>query len=173
MGNWGDDERSAEIREFLLGPADRMRERRFAIWGVRYPADALLALREAGVTYGGYLPNLAAPAVYAASGLTVHVPRQQYTAAMRGIPTIRVFEALASGTTLIWAPWADSEALFRPGDLRFVTTGAQMEDAMRELLDDSKEARAQAERGLETVLARHTCRHRAAELTAICEEVVG
>lgn len=173
VGNWGDDERAAEIREFLLGPASRMPERRFAIWGVRYPAEALAALDEAGAVYDGYLPNLEAPAVYAASALTVHIPRQQYAATMRGIPTIRVFEVLASGVPLVSAPWEDTEELFRPRDLRFVTSGDQMEHILRELLDDPEAAEEQAARGLETVLARHTCRHRALELTAICEEVLG
>ena len=172
IGNWGDDERAAEIREFLLAPAIHTPERRFAIWGVRYPEEALRALRAAGVTYHGYLPNLDAPAVYAASRLTVHIPRQQYAAAMRGIPTIRVFEALASGIPLLSAPWEDTEKLFRPDDLCFVQTGKSMENSMRALLEDQPEAEAQAARGLETVLARHTCSHRAAELTQICEEVL-
>ena len=44
--------------------------------------------------------------------LTVHIPRQQYTRAMTGIPTIRVFEALACGIPLISAPWSDTEHLF-------------------------------------------------------------
>jgi spore maturation protein CgeB len=43
---------------------------------------------------------------------------------------------------------------------------------MVRLLDQPQEAEAQAARGLETVLARHTCAHRAEELTAICEEVL-
>jgi spore maturation protein CgeB len=33
-----------------------------------------------------------------------------------GIPTIRVFEALACGIPLVSAPWDDSEHLFRPGE---------------------------------------------------------
>ena len=47
--------------------------------------------------------------VYSAARLTVHIPRQQYTGAMAGIPTIRVFEALACGIPLLSAPWSDSE----------------------------------------------------------------
>ena len=33
-----------------------------------------------------------------------------------GIPIIRVFEALASGSPLISAPWEDCERWFRPED---------------------------------------------------------
>ena len=172
IGNWGENERAEEISTYLLRPATRMRSKSVAIFGVRYPEQALAALAAAGVAYRGYLPNLEAPRVYAESGLTVHIPRQQYTAAMRGIPTIRVFEALASGIPLISAPWQDTEELFRPGDYRAVANEDEMERAICELLDDPAMARAQAERGLSTVLAQHTCRHRAEELTTILEEVL-
>ncbi len=43
---------------------------------------------------------------------------------------------------------------------------------MRDLLADPALAQEQAARGLETVLSRHTCDHRAAQLTSICEEVL-
>ena len=36
--------------------------------------------------------------------------------ALPGIPTIRVFEALACGIPLVSAPWQDEEGLFRPGE---------------------------------------------------------
>jgi len=172
IGNWGDDERSREIREFLLRPGSAMADREFVLYGVRYPEEALQALKHAGVQYGGYLPNLEAVRVYAESRLTVHIPRQQYAEAMHGIPTIRVFEALACGIPLISAPWSDSEHLFRDGDYSIARNGAEMQAQMERLLDDEAAAQAQVQRGLETVLARHTCGHRADDLTAICEEVL-
>ncbi len=172
VGNWGDDERSAEIREFLLEPAAMMRDLRFMIYGVRYPGGALQELSDAGVRYGGYLPNLQAPVVYGESRLTVHVPRQQYARQMIGIPTIRVFEALACGIPLVSAPWSDVEGLFRPGDIAFVADGEELYEVVRHLLKHPEVAAEQAARGLETVLARHTCTHRAAQLTEICREVL-
>ena len=171
IGNWGDDERSMEICQFLLRPAGELRQFRFTIFGVRYPREALGSLQNAGVKYGGYLPNLEGPATYAASRLTMHIPRQQYNGAMAGIPTIRVFEALACGIPLISAPWSDTERLFRDGDFRFVRNTSEAEAAIEHLLTDEKTASEQAACGLETVLARHTCMHRAEELTAICEEL--
>lgn len=172
IGNWGDDERSQEICEFLLRPASLMPTRRFTIRGVRYSNLALEALRASNVKYEGYLPNLRAPCVYAGSSLTVHVPRQQYVQAMAGIPTIRVFEALACGIPLISAPWSDTEGLFREGDLIFVANGEEMRRTIERLLEDPAEAQAQALRGRETVLTCHTCAHRAAELEEICREVL-
>lgn len=171
IGNWGDDERSAEIREFLLQPAAHLRQHCFSIYGVRYPEQGLQALRAAGVAYRGYLPNLDAPEVYSAARLTVHIPRQQYATAMAGIPTIRVFEALACGIPLLSAPWADCEHLFGEGDFCLVNNATEMQAAISALLADGKAARAQAERGLETVRSRHTCRHRAEQLSSFCEEL--
>ena len=172
VGNWGDEERAAEIREYLLEPAARLSQQRFTIHGVRYPKHALEALRDAGVRFCGYLPNIAAPGAYASSTITVHVPRQQYSHAMAGIPTIRVFEALASGIPLVSAPWHDAEDLFREGDLLFVSDGNAMTRAVQHLLDCPDAAQEQAQRGLETVLSRHTCRHRAEELSNLCEELL-
>lgn len=171
IGNWGDDERSAEIREYLLQAASGLRQHRFSIYGVRYPTEGLEALKAAGVAYRGYLPNLHAPQVYASSRLTVHIPRQQYNGAMAGIPTIRVFEALACGIPLISAPWQDSEGLFRLGDLRFVHSGQEMRSAILDLLQNPAAATEQAHQGLQTVLAHHTCRHRAEQVTSILEEL--
>lgn len=172
IGNWGDDERSREINDYLLEPAARLApEFRTRIYGVRYPPEGLEALRVHGVEYGGYLPNLDAPRVYAGARLTVHIPRQQYTKVMTGIPTIRVFEALASGIPLVSAPWCDDEHLFRKGDFFMAKTPAEMFDAMQQLLREPAMAEEQAACGLETVLSRHTCNHRAEQLLAIYEEL--
>ncbi len=170
IGNWGDNERSAEIRDYLLTPASQLAQHTATIYGVRYPEEGLQALAHAGVRYGGYLPNLQAPHEYASSRLTVHIPRQQYNGAMKGIPTIRVFEALACGIPLLSAPWNDTENLFREGDFLFVRNGDEMRQAMEDLLSHPKLAEDQALRGLETVLAHHTCRHRAEQLTTILSE---
>jgi spore maturation protein CgeB len=91
--------------------------------------------------------------------------------ALAGIPTIRVFEALACGIPLVSAPWSDAEGLFRPGDYAVAATPGEMRDALRRLATDEDAARAQAERGRETILARHTCDHRAAQLLGIIAEL--
>ncbi|HEY4011348.1 MAG TPA: glycosyltransferase [Acidobacteriaceae bacterium] len=172
IGNWGDGERSREIRDYLLQPAEALApEARTRIYGVRYPQEGLESLRAHGVEYAGYLPNFDAPLVYAGATLTVHIPRQQYTQVMDGIPTIRVFEALACGIPLVSAPWRDNEELFRQGDFAMATSPREMLDGMRTLLREPHLAQEQAARGMETVLARHTCAHRAAELIDIVKEI--
>jgi spore maturation protein CgeB len=170
IGNWGDDERSAELHEFLIGP---VRELGLTgeVYGVRYPEHARLALESAGLAYGGWLPNYDAPATYARFKFTVHVPRRPYARALPGIPTIRVFEALACGIPLISAPWQDKENLFRPGtDFLVARDGREMREHMRALVADAELRESLARSGRETILARHTCGHRVDELLAIARE---
>ncbi len=142
------------------------------VYGVRYPEEGKAALAEAGIEYRGYLPNLMAPTVYAKSALSVHIPRRQYANGLSGIPTIRVFEALACGSPLLCAPWEDVEHLFRPGqDYLVVQSGAEMKSSIQWLLRDDAARRQIAANGRQTILQRHTCAHRAAQLVEICEEL--
>jgi len=167
IGNWGDDERSAEIVSFLVEPV-RALGLKASVRGVRYPAHALDALKRAGIAYGGWIANADAPQAFASARVTVHIPRRPYVEQLPGIPTIRMFEALACGVPLISAPWNDAEGLFRPGrDFLFARSGADMTRLLGEVLNDAGLARALAASGLETIRARHTCRHRVEELLGI------
>jgi spore maturation protein CgeB len=167
IGNWGDGERSEEIAEFLLRPAEAL-GLPLDIHGVRYPPDALATLRAHGAHYRGWLANAAAPAVFARHLATVHVPRRFYRTQLPGIPTIRVFEALACGIPLVSAPWEDSEALFRPGeDFLVAEDGAAMQRQLGRLAGDPALRAALVASGLERIRARHSCAHRAQELLAI------
>ena len=171
IGNWGDDERTQELHEFLLEPVHDL-HLRARVHGVRYPTAAKKALAQAGIEYAGWLPNYQAPEVFARYRATMHVPRRPYTRALPGIPTIRMFEALACGIPLVSAPWNDAEELFTPGeDFLVAHDGAEMRAQLRALLADEGLADAVAAQGLETVRRRHTCAHRADELLEIWEEI--
>jgi spore maturation protein CgeB len=129
IGNWGDEERTAELHEFLLR-------------------------------------------VFARHGVTVHVPRRPYVQALPGIPTIRVFEALACGIPLVSAPWDDCEGLFEPGeDFLVARNGAEMRGHLHDVLHEPRLAQALAEHGRRTILARHTCAHRVDELLEVYSEI--
>jgi spore maturation protein CgeB len=168
IGNWGDGERTAELSEFLLEPALAL-GLRATVHGVRYPEDALAALDRAGIRYAGWLANDLVPGAFARHRLTVHVPRGPYARSLPGIPTIRIFEALACGIPLVSAPWDDAEGLFRPGrDFLFAADGAAMAKALRRLLAEPAAAAELVRSGLETIRARHTCAHRVDELLSIC-----
>ena len=167
VGNWGDEERSAELDTFLFQPA-RAAGLPLDIHGVRYPPEALSRLSAEGGRYHGWLANAEVPAAFARSLATVHVPRRFYVERLPGIPTIRVFEALACGIPLVCAPWHDTEGLFRPGeDYLVAQDGAEMARHLAALRDDPELRRSLAASGLETVRARHSCAHRMRELLAI------
>jgi spore maturation protein CgeB len=171
IGNWGDDERRAELKEFLIDPVAELKLKA-KIHGVRYPEDALESLRAAGIEYGGWLPNFEAPRVFGEYHFTVHVPRRPYAAILPGIPTIRVFEALACGIPLISAPWRDAENLFTPGrDYLVANDGAEMKKQMRRLLHEPMLRVELAQSGLESIHRRHTCAHRVDELLSICKQL--
>lgn len=171
VGNWGDGERTEELGEFLLEPVKSL-GLSARVHGVRYPDEALARLDEAGIEYGGWIPNFDVPRLFASFKCTVHVPRRPYAKALPGIPTIRVFEALACGIPLVSAPWEDSEGLFRPGtDFLVARDGGEMKKHISDLLNDDAMREELAARGLAAIRERHTCGHRTDELLAICEEV--
>jgi spore maturation protein CgeB len=170
VGNWGDGERTDELREFLLGPVRRL-GLSAAVHGVRYPDHALAELEGAGIAYRGWLPNHEAPEAFARARATVHVPRRPYVLALPGIPTIRVFEALACGIPLVSAPWEDSEGLFPPGAYLAARDGEGMARSLRAVLADPELRRSLVETGLAAVRARHTCAQRVDELLAVDAEV--
>jgi len=173
IGNWGDGERAAALDNWLLKPA-RSAGMRLDVWGVRYPASVLASLRAQGGHFHGWAPNAAVSGVFGRHRATVHVPRRFYVEKLPGIPTIRVFEALAAGIPLACAPWNDCEGLFTPGEDYLV--GRSPEDMalfLNTLNQDAALARALRNHGLKTIRARHTCLHRAKELLDIHTRIGG
>ena len=99
---------------FCSSPIERARPRRRGPRRAlsRRPRCAALASRASSIR--GWLPNTGCRRPSPRHRATVHVPRRPYVEALPGIPTIRMFEALACGIPLVWAPWRDVEGLFRP-----------------------------------------------------------
>jgi spore maturation protein CgeB len=168
IGNWGDDERAGELQEFLVEPVTSL-GLSARVHGVRYPRPAREALAGAGIEFTGYLPNFRVPDAFAAATATVHIPRRPYARTLPGIPTIRVFEALACGIPLVSAPWEDRERLFSPGeDFLVARSGAEMRSHLHAIRHDPELAGILARHGRATIEARHSCAHRVDELMSIC-----
>jgi spore maturation protein CgeB len=171
IGNFGDDERTAELEELLIEPVRRL-GLKATVYGVRYPESVREALTRAGIEYGGYLPNWEAARVFAEHRVTVHVPRRPYAERLPGIPTIRPFEALACGIPLVSAPWTDGEHLFTPGsDYLVASNSREMERTLAATLADQVRRLQLARAGRAVIEARHTCTHRVSELFAIHREL--
>jgi spore maturation protein CgeB len=172
IGNFGDDERTAELQELLIEPVRRL-GLKAKVYGVRYPLSVRETLARAGIEYGGYLPNWEAPRVFSQHRVTVHVPRRPYAERLPGIPTIRPFEALACGIPMVSAPWSDCEQLFnRDSDYLVASSSREMERALERLLTDRVLGLQLARAGRATIEARHTCAHRVSELLAIHRELL-
>jgi spore maturation protein CgeB len=172
IGNWGDDERTAELDEFLVRPVKDL-QLNAEVYGVRYPDAAIANLESAGIRYRGWLPNYKVPEVFASARVTLHIPRRPYVKELPGIPTIRPFEALACGIPLICSPWHDTEHLFTPGkDFLIAHNGDEMKQLIHKVLTEPVFAEELAVNGLTTIKQRHTCAHRADELFEIYAELV-
>jgi spore maturation protein CgeB len=171
IGNWGDGERTAELRRFLFEPA-RQLGLDGSVFGVRYPPAALQAVERAGLAYRGWIANYRVPLVFAEHGVTVHVPRRPYVRKLRGIPTIRPFEALACGIPLICSPWDDVEGLFtRDRDYLVGHDADEIAGHVHAVLTDAPLRARLVQHGLRTIHAHHTCGHRVDELIAIADEL--
>ncbi len=169
IGNWGDEERTAELLEYLIEPVQRL-GLRARMHGVRYPDYAQALLANNDIEYGGWLPNFEAPLEFSKYRVTVHVPRRPYTEALPGIPTIRPFEALACGIPLVSAPWNDCEGLFTEGkDFLMARSGTEMRKHLRDVLNDPALSRELAQNGRHTILERHSCKHRVDQLLTILQ----
>jgi spore maturation protein CgeB len=172
VGNWGDDERAAELTEYFVEPARKI-GCGTSVYGVRYPNPALVALKEAGINFRGWLANFNVPKAFAASRVTVHVPRRPYATTLPGIPTIRPFEALACGIPLVTSYWEDAEELFLPGkDYLVAHNGDEMKKHLRAILSNEELATDLISHGLQTIRLRHTCLHRVDELLEIHSQLI-
>ena len=129
-------------------------------------------LQSFGAHYRGWMANACVPQAFATHRLTVHVPRRFYRTVLPGIPTIRVFEALACGIPLISAPWSDCEGLFRPGtDFLTASNADEMRSAMQAIAADDGLACQLIGHGWQRIRDHHTCRHRAQQLLSIATSI--
>jgi spore maturation protein CgeB len=166
VGNYGDGDRSDELEDYVFEPRRSLTDLRFVVYGVRYPEPVLARFRNGlDIGYGGWLANIRVPEVYSAARVVLHVPRRQYVELLPGTPTIRVFEALATGACLISLPWPDTDHLFEVGaDYVVAHSPAEMRELIDMLCRDEHAREALGAHGRATILARHTCGHRADEL---------
>src|SRR3712207_4932965 len=67
IGNWGDEERTAELERFLIGPVEALRLRA-RVHGVRYPAAARARLARGGSSTRAGCPTTGRPRCSRASG---------------------------------------------------------------------------------------------------------
>jgi spore maturation protein CgeB len=107
-------------------------------------------------------------AFYAAQRFTLNVTRRDMVRAGHS-PSIRLFEAAATGTPIISDWWQGLDEFFRPAEE--IVVAKSSEDVMRALRDIGEERRLDiAARARARVLAQHTAAHRAVELERYIRE---
>ncbi|HEX6457233.1 MAG TPA: glycosyltransferase [Solirubrobacterales bacterium] len=173
VAEWGDEKGTRELRELLLRPARRARLHG-SVFGPTPSMRDRLRIRLAGLHHRGPARADRVPELYAAHRMTVDLPHPLGGEALPGMPTMRIFEALACGIPLISAPWDDCDGLFRAEhDYLVARDEIEMREAMRAIVEFPAFAAELARNGLETIRARHTCAHRVEELLAVDAELRG
>ena len=162
LGTYGADRQPA-LERLLCEPARRRPQGRFVVAGPQYPDDVRWP---SNVDRIDHLPPSEHPAFYCAQRFTLNVTRADMRRAGWS-PSVRLFEASACGVPVISDWWDGLDAFFRPGREILI------EDTLSHLSLDREQAREIGLRARARVLAEHTAAHRADELEAHLESVVG
>jgi spore maturation protein CgeB len=160
LGTYADD-RQAALQALFIEPARRRRESRFIIGGAQYPDNFPWA---ENIFFFRHLASREHPRFYASARLTLNVTRQ-VMAACGWCPSGRLFEAGACATPIISDWWEGLDEFFCPG--REILIAQTTEDVLAALGRSDADLTAFGTAARERTLARHTARHRAAELEAL------
>jgi spore maturation protein CgeB len=163
MGTYAPD-RQPKIEEFFCSPARLLPERAFILAGPQYPK----AIRwPANVRRITHLNPRWHSRFYSSSRLTLNVTRRDMVRAGYS-PSVRLFEAAASGATIVSDNWPGLDTFFRPQQEILLPTCA--EDVARYIsgLSD-QELHGIGSRAQERVLAEHTSERRAIEFEEALE----
>ena len=158
MGTYSDD-RQPTLDRLLLEPARRWPDGRFVVAGPQYPPHIQWP---ANVERIEHLAPSEHRAFYSSQRFTLNVTRADMIAAGYS-PSIRLFEAAASGVPIISDWWEGLDELFEPGSE--ILIAREPDDVLRALRDRTEhDRRAIGERARQRVLSAHTAAHRAVEL---------
>jgi spore maturation protein CgeB len=166
LGTYSED-RHAPLNELLINAAERMKDRRFAIAGAKYPdAD----MWPSNVDWIEHVPPDQHASFYCAQRFSLNITRKDMRA-LGFSPSVRLFEAAACGVPLISDLWAGLDTIFAPGSE--VLTVATGRDVMEILTGMDEERRLMvAANARARVLREHTPAHRAKQLEAFYLEAL-
>ncbi len=162
LGTYAED-RQAALEALFLGPARRLRARRFVLGGALYPEGFPWT---ENIYFVRHLPPAEHPAFFSSSLLTLNITRRAM-AQMGYCPSGRLFEASACGAPILSDTWDGLDQFFEPG--REILIACDTESAIEALQTRRDELARIARRGRERTLAEHTAARRAAELERFLE----
>jgi spore maturation protein CgeB len=158
--------RQPSLERLMLGAADLMPGRRFAVAGPGYPDDVRWP---ANVRRIENVPASGHREFYTSQRFTLNLTRGDMIRAGYS-PSVRLFEAAACGVPIISDYWIGLDTLFRPGIEVLISESVR--DTQRYLSElPEEERRAIAARAYRRVRAEHTAEHRAIELEGYLAEV--
>ena len=164
LGTYSAD-RQPVLERLLLEPARRAPELRFAVAGPQYPGAIEWPANVERFEHVGPADHAE---FYGVSRYTLNVTRADMVRAGWS-PSVRLFEAAATGTPILSDVWEGLDTLFEPGrDILLVEAADQVLDLLRNQPD--AERRRMGAAGRARVMAAHTAAHRAAELESFLTE---
>lgn len=166
MGTYSEDRQRA-LNRLLLEPARRWSEGRFVAAGLQYPRTLRWPRNVKRFTH---LPPGKHRAFYNSQRFTLNVTRASMIAAGFS-PSTRLFEAAACGTPIISDFWQGIEIFFKPDEEILISHSPDETLIYLEELSELDRRRI-GYRARERVLAKHTARHRAAELENYALEIL-
>jgi len=166
MGTYSEDRQPA-LDELLLQPARHWSTGRFVVAGSQYPKQFRWPRN---VRRYAHLAPGKHRAFYNSQRLTLNVTRAEMVEAGYA-PSVRLFEAAACGTPIISDWWEGLDQFFTPN--REILISRSSEESLYYLLAmDESERVAVGQRARKRVLASHTARHRAEELTGYILDIM-
>ncbi len=157
MGTYAPD-RQPKIEEFFCEPARRLPDRKFLLAGPQYPRQLRWPKNVRRIMHLN--PRWHAR-FYSSSRLTLNVTRRDMVQAGYS-PSVRLFEAAATGAALVSDNWPGLDTFFRPGTEILLPVSAG--DVTRYVTEcDEVELRRIGRAAQERVLAEHTSERRACE----------
>ncbi|MBN8864053.1 MAG: glycosyltransferase [Sphingobacteriales bacterium] len=164
IGNWGSGERGQELFHWLAEPVAKLGIKA-TVYGTCFSDSAKRGLAQAGISYGGWVPDFSVPEIFARFLFTVYVPPHTSRNQSETGPGIQPFKAMACGIPLITTDWHDDDSLFTAGyDYLKVRSREELMGYMQRLRKDTALRQMLAGNALSTINKRHTCRHRAVQL---------
>jgi len=166
MGTYAPD-RQPKIEQFFCAPARRLPQLRFLIAGPMYPES----LRwPANVRHMIHVEPKFHPPFYSSARFTLNVTRSEMVAAGFS-PSVRLFEAAASGSTIISDRWPGLGLFLQPGrEILLPNSADDVVTYLKEMTDEERRAIGRAAQ--ERVLAEHTAVHRAKQFEGYVESVL-
>lgn len=166
LGTYSDD-RQPQLQELLLAPAEQLSSERFAVAGSQYPDS----IRWPGnLDRIEHIPPEGHAPFYGAQRFTLNITR----ADMRSLgfsPSVRLFEAAASGVPIISDRWPGIETVFAPSSEILIADSAyEVVEIVSGMSEDQRLGIAEKARC--RVLRDHAPDHRARQLESYYAEAL-